>query len=290
MLARQPNPAYNIKRRMILLRKTTHAGSFYPRFGDQISTQIQSWIEGQPFSSRDENCLGLIVPHAGYIYSGACAAKGYHYISQQHFDSLLILHPSHQGIRFDWSVSPFDQYETPLGNVEQDAQLYELLTRNAEDNFREKRLHELEHSMEIQLPLIKYFFPETPVCPVMIGRPHPEVALRLAKQIREAITVSGKKVGIIVSTDLSHYYDSDRAEKMDSLIIRYIMSLDADALWQSIISRRCEACGIGGLLTLINYASAYEDARAKVIEYTHSGKVSGDNQQVVGYLSALVFI
>lgn len=272
-----------------MLRKTTHAGSFYPRFGDQISTQIQRWTEGQPTARREENCLGLIVPHAGYVYSGACAAKGFHYIGEQHFDSLLILHPSHQGINFDWSVSPFDQYDTPLGMVEQDPRLFELLTRNTEDKNREKRLHELEHSLEIQLPLIKYFFPATPICPVMIGRPHPEVAMRLAEQIREAVAASGKKVGIIVSTDLSHYHDSDRAEKMDSLIIRYIMSLDADALWQSVISMRCEACGIGGLLALIMYAGIHDDAKAKVIEYTHSGKVSGDNQQVVGYLSALVY-
>lgn len=272
-----------------MLRKTTHAGSFYPRFGDQISAQIERWIADQPSAKPDEDCLGLIVPHAGYVYSGACAAKGYHYISRQPFDTLLVLHPSHQAIHFDWSLSPFDEYDTPLGRLEQDAELHELLKRNSPDANPEKRLHEQEHSMEIQLPLIKYFFPETLVCPVMIGRPHPEVAMRLAEKIREAIAASGKKVGIIVSTDLSHYYDSDRAEKMDGLITRYIMSLDADALWQSVISKRCEACGIGGLLALIYYAGVYADAKAKVIEYTHSGKVSGDNQQVVGYLSALVY-
>ncbi len=272
-----------------MLRKTTHAGSFYPRFGDQISTQIERWIAGQPVARVDEKCLGLIVPHAGYVYSGACASKGYHYISNQHFDTLLILHPSHQGNNFDWSVSPFDEYETPLGNLEQDAQLYDLLTHSSADRDQEKRLHLLEHSMEIQLPLIKYFFPEAQICPVMIGRPHPEVAINLADQLQEAIAASGKKVGIVVSTDLSHYYDSDCAEKMDSLITRYIMSLDPNALWESVISKRCEACGIGGLLTLLYYATKYDDARAKVIEYTHSGKVSGDNQQVVGYLSALVY-
>ncbi len=275
-------------RRMTVLRKTTHAGSFYPRFGDQISAQIERWTANQPVAGINEDCLGLIVPHAGYVYSGACAARAYHYISAQHFDTLVILHPSHQGIHFDWSLSPFDEYETPLGRLQQDAGLYELLSRDSQAS-QEKRLHELEHSMEIQLPLIKYFYPETLICPVMIGRPHPEVAMRLAEKLREAIAASDRKVGIIVSTDLSHYYDSDRAEKMDSLITRYIMSLDADALWQSVISKRCEACGIGGLLTLIHYAGAWDEARAKVIEYTHSGKVSGDNQQVVGYLSALIY-
>lgn len=272
-----------------MLRKTAHAGSFYPRFGEQISAQIECWTSGQAIAKAGENCLGLIVPHAGYVYSGECAARAYHYVSEQQFDTLLILHPSHQGIHFDWSVSPFDEYDTPLGRLSQDAQLYDLLTRNNPESGQEKRLHELEHSLEIQLPLIKYFLPETQICPVMIGRPHPEVAMRLADKLREAIAESGKRVGIVVSTDLSHYYDSDRAEKMDSLITRYIMSLDPDALWQSVISKRCEACGIGGLLALLYYAIEFDDAKAKVIQYTHSGKVSGDNQQVVGYLSALVY-
>lgn len=272
-----------------MIRKTTHAGSFYPRFGDQISASIQRWTEGQALAKADENFLGLIVPHAGYVYSGACAAKGYHYISEQRFDTLLILHPSHHSVSFDWSVSPFTEYDTPLGRLELDLQLAEIMAANNTNQGGEKRLHEMEHSLEIQLPLIKYFFPETQICPVMIGRPHPEVAMRLAEKIRDAAAASDKKVGIVVSTDLSHYHDSDQAEKMDSLIIRYIMSLDTDALWQSVISKRCEACGIGGLLALLYFATKYDDARAKVIEYTHSGKVSGDNQQVVGYLSAMLF-
>jgi AmmeMemoRadiSam system protein B len=272
-----------------MLRKTAHAGSFYPRFGDQISTWVRRWIEDKPVAPASEKAVELIVPHAGYIYSGACAANAFHYISEQDFDTFVILHPSHHGMHFDWSVSPFDQYDSPLGKLEQDTQLYELLTRNGDGAGQELRLHEAEHSMEIQLPLIKFFFPDARVCPIMIGQPYPEVATRLAKKLREAIASSGKKVCIVVSTDLSHYYDSDRAERMDSLIIRYIMSLDPDALWQSVISKRCEACGIGGILTLLNYARPYPEIKARLIEYTHSGKVTGDNQQVVGYLSAILY-
>lgn len=272
-----------------MLRKTAHAGSFYPRFSDQITALIQRWTDGQPQALPDENCLGLIVPHAGYIYSGECAARGYHYIARQPFDSFVILHPSHHGLHFDWSVSSFEQYDSPLGKLDLDIQLYELLTKSAGDTGKELRLHEQEHSMEIQLPLLKHFFPEARVCPIMIGRPYPEVALQLARKLQEAVSASGKRVGIIVSTDLSHYYNSDKAEKMDGLITRYIMSMDADALWQSVIGKRCEACGIGGVLTLLYYAGLCGDAKAKIIHYTHSGKVTGDNQQVVGYLSALVY-
>ena len=106
-----------------MIRRTSHAGSFYPRFKEQIIAMINQWIAGEKVAPDSEKALALVVPHAGYIYSGACAAKGFHYISQQPFDSFIILHPSHQGIHFDYSVAPFEQYETPLGMLNQDEEL-----------------------------------------------------------------------------------------------------------------------------------------------------------------------
>ncbi|MFO8144642.1 MAG: AmmeMemoRadiSam system protein B [Candidatus Syntrophosphaera sp.] len=273
-----------------MIRKTMHAGSFYPRFGEQISAQILKWTKGAGHAPADESCLGLIVPHAGYVYSGECAALGFHFISKEDFDSFVILHPSHHGMHFDYSVSSFEEYESPLGNLKLDADLYEALGQATGNTKGERNLHETEHSMEVQLPFIKYFFPEASICPIMIGRPYPEVAITLAAKLQEAIAASGRKIGIIVSTDLSHYYDSDKAEKMDSLIAKYITSIDTEGLWQSVISKRCEACGIGGILTLLYYADKFPEARARIIHYTHSGKMTGDNQQVVGYLSSMVYI
>ncbi|MDP3115274.1 MAG: AmmeMemoRadiSam system protein B [Candidatus Cloacimonadaceae bacterium] len=272
-----------------MIRKAAHAGSFYPRFAQQIERQISGWIQGVQPSKGYEDTLGIIVPHAGYIYSGQCAALAYQDISQHNFDSFIILHPCHQGNHFDYSVSAFEEYETPLGNIMLDLQLYETLSGAARDKNLELRLHESEHSMEIQLPLIKHFFPNARICPVMFGRQTPEVAQRLAMSIYEILKNSQRRIGIIVSTDLSHYHNSEKAAKLDKLITKYIMSFDPDALWQSVISGRCEACGIGGIITLLDLAKRYEDAKSKLIQYTHSGKSSGDNLQVVGYLSAKIF-
>ena len=272
-----------------MIRPTSHAGSFYPRFKEQIIAMINQWIAGEKVAPDSEKALALLVPHAGYIYSGACAAKGFHYISQQPFDSFVILHPSHQGIHFDYSVAPFDEYETPLGMLNQDEELVDLLTKDNPDITNQIRYHEMEHSMEVQLPFIKYFFPETQICPVMIGRPYPQVAMELAQRLKSAINETEKRVGIIVSSDLSHYYPATRAERMDSVFAEQFLTLDPEKLWHSIVSESCEACGIGGILTLLYYVKEIPDAKAKVIHYTHSGKVTGDNTQVVGYLSALVY-
>lgn len=267
-----------------------HAGSFYPRSGEQIVSQIQGWTKGARPAPEGEKTLGLIVPHAGYVYSGECAARGFHSISGEDFDSFVILHPSHHGMHYDYSVSPFEEYDSPLGKLELDQDLYDSMSQTPGNARGENRLHETEHSMEVQLPFIKHFFPQARICPIMIGRPYPEVAIALAGKLHEAITASSKKTGIIVSTDLSHYYNSDTAEKMDTLIAKYITSLDTDGLWQSVQRRRCEACGIGGILTLLYYALKFPDARARTIHYTHSGKVTGDNLQVVGYLSSVIYV
>ena len=272
-----------------MIRPTSHAGSFYPRFKEQIIAMINQWIAGEKVAPDSEKALSLLVPHAGYIYSGACAARGFHYISQQPLDSFIILHPSHQGIHFDYSVAPFEQYETPLGMLNQDKELFDLLTKDNSDIANQIRYHEMEHSMEVQLPFIKYFFPEAQICPVMIGRPYPQVAMELAQRLKSAINGTEKRVGIIVSSDLSHYYPATRAERMDSVFAEQFLTLDPEKLWHSIVSESCEACGIGGILTLLYYVKEIPDAKAKVIHYTHSGKVTGDNTQVVGYLSALVY-
>ncbi|MCB5258842.1 MAG: AmmeMemoRadiSam system protein B [Candidatus Cloacimonadaceae bacterium] len=272
-----------------MIRKTSHAGSFYPRFKEQIIAMITQWIAGETVAPASEEALALLVPHAGYIYSGACAAKGFHYISQQNFDSFIILHPSHQGIHFDYSVSPFEQYETPLGMLNLDIELYELLTHDNPDISNQIRYHEIEHSMEVQLPFIKYFFPNAQICSIMIGKPYPQVAIELAQILKIAINGTEKRVGIIVSSDLSHYYPATRAEKLDSIFAEQFLTLDPEKLWHSIVSESCEACGIGGILTLLYYVKDIPNVKAKIIQYTHSGKVTGDNTQVVGYLSALVY-
>ncbi|MCB5224716.1 MAG: AmmeMemoRadiSam system protein B [Candidatus Cloacimonadaceae bacterium] len=270
-----------------MIRKTAHAGSFYPRFGDRVVAAIESWLPQLPEKDPGEEFLGLIVPHAGYIYSGACAARGWSLYAQSEFDSLVILHPSHHGLGFDWSIPPFSEYETPLGNIEQDTELAELLQGHDPDPKGSKRLHEVEHALEVQLPFIKYFFPDAKICPIMIGRPNPEDMTLLARQLRQAM--SGRNVGIVVSTDLSHFHNSSRAEKMDAIVVDHVLKLDPAGLWQSTVKHQCESCGIGGLLALLYLVSPLEDVKARVIEYTHSGIVSGDNQNVVGYLSALLY-
>lgn len=272
-----------------MLRHTTHAGSFYPRFAQPIIDQFHQWTLDAKHAPVVERSIGIIVPHAGYMYSGQCAALAYHHISKETYDALIILHPCHHAAHFDFSVSAYQEYETPLGNIALDMECYQALTGDTATKELELRLHSAEHSMEIQLPLIKHFFPDVPVCPVMIGRQNPKTSLSLADKLFDLLQNTHRRIGIVVSTDLSHYHSAGNAEIMDTRLKKRVEALDAEGLWNDIRSGNCEACGIGGVLTLIYLAHLLGNAKCSTICYTHSGKVSGQDSQVVGYLAAKVY-
>lgn len=272
-----------------MIRKALHAGTFYPRFAGQIQSQIEAWLKDKVPTPVNERCISLLLPHAGYIYSGQCAALGMASVAHETIDSVIVLHPSHQGSHFDFSVSPFTEYECPLGNLQLDSELYRRLSAYAEQNL-DLDYHAMEHSLEIQLPLIKHFFPQALICPVMIGNQIPQVAKRLSDLLYETVYKSSKRILIVVSSDLSHYHGAERAEKMDAQVIRHVTNLDSEGLWKGAMLGKLEACGIGGIMSMLELAGHYSLAKVRVIEYTHSGRVSGMNNQVVGYLAARIFV
>ena len=272
-----------------MIRNPMHAGTFYPRFEQQIKRQIEGWISKAETPVSSERALGVILPHAGYMYSGECATLGIHSISQENIDSFIILHPSHQANYFDFSVSPYQEYVNPLGNLALNMELYNKIAPEADQNIP-LILHQEEHSMEIQLPILNYFFPKAKILPIMIGNQNPAVSKRLAEILYETIYTSTERIVILCSSDLSHYHRARTAEEMDGILVKDVTALDPEHLWQDILHSNCEACGIGGILALLYYAQHYSNAKMKVVQYTHSGKVSGNDSQVVGYLSAKLYI
>lgn len=272
-----------------MIRQPSHAGTFYPRFGEQLTRQIDQWLVDVAPPAERERALGLVLPHAGYMYSGQCAALGLHSISHENIDAFVILHPCHSGHHFDFSLSPFSEYANPLGSLKLDNPLYNLLSPHADQNIG-LSYHQNEHSMEIQLPLINHFFPQATVLPIMIGNQIPSVAQRLAELLHDAIYKSSRRIVLLCSTDLSHYHKAAKAEHMDGELMNLLLALQPDKLWQAIADDHCEACGIGGILSLLYIANKYTNPSVRTIQYTHSGKVSGNNQQVVGYLSAKICV
>lgn len=272
-----------------MIRKTVHAGTFYPRFAHQLLAMFDKWQADALPQIPNERNIGLLVPHAGYVYSGRLAYLGMAAVANERYDSIIILHPSHQGIHFDYSISPYSIYETPLGNLELDDELYRQFSPSAVQNIA-LDYHALEHSLEIQLPLIYHFFPGTRICPILLGNQNPAVSEKIANALYDVVYKSSKRILILASSDLSHYHSAARAEEMDKKVLMHFQKLDAEALYRDASYGKLEACGLGSILSLIYYSQKYSSVQSRIIEYSHSGAVSGHNSQVVGYLAAKIYV
>lgn len=272
-----------------MIRKTVHAGTFYPRFAHQLNALFAKWQKDELPVIPNERNIALLVPHAGYVYSGRLAYLGMASVAHESYDSIIILHPSHQGIHFDYSLSPYSIYETPLGNLELDTELYRLFSPAAAQNIAID-YHALEHSLEIQLPLIYHFFPQSRICPILLGNQNPVVSEKIANALHDVIYKSSQRILVMASSDLSHYHSAAKAEVMDKKVLEHFQNLDAEALFRDASFGKLEACGMGAILSLIYYGCKYSSAQSRIIEYTHSGTLSGHNSQVVGYLAAKIFI
>lgn len=265
-----------------MVRKAIYAGSFYDSDPNQLLKDFSKWFEQAKLPEQIGKAFGVISPHAGFIYSGPCAAHAYKLLSQTSFQTAVIIHPSHRGNHFRYSVSPYDEYITPLGNLKLDEVMADKIRQGGAEEI-DAMYHQNEHSMEVQLPFLKYARPDAKAVPVMIGIQDLTTAEKLAENLSDLID---DNTVIIVSTDLSHYYDAKEAERLDRRFIADVLSGDPKQLYEDIRTGRCEACGFAGVLTLMLLSRTQSKAQISELIYTNSGEASGDFSQVVGYFAA----
>ena len=269
-------------------RKPVVAGTFYPGSPAQLKGDITRYLEDVSEVKTGMDLLGMIVPHAGYVYSAHCAAFGYKTIQQKDFEIAVIIAPSHRYGHFRFSAGDFESYLTPLGEVEVDRDFVgKLLTYDDFQFF--PAAHLSEHSLEVQLPFLQVIKPAARIVPILFGNQTLENSSKLADILLREFSTQLDKTVFIVSTDLSHYYDSDTARKMDSRFADSLLTLNYHNLTKDLRFEKCEACGFGGALTLMQLAEQLKYNKVSVLNYSHSGQVSGDNDQVVGYLSAVLY-
>ncbi|MCL1864411.1 MAG: AmmeMemoRadiSam system protein B [Spirochaetes bacterium] len=271
------------------IRKAAVAGSFYPGDKDKLQKTVSSYLTQASTSDEFNNSrvIGIISPHAGYIYSGSVAAYGYNYLAKEDFQSYVVLAPSHRGRFNGASIIPKGFYKTPLGDVEVDSDLCERLEKRERFAFI-KEAHDMEHSLEVQLPFLQAIKPNAKIVPVVIGTADIKICRIIGETIAEEINSSGIDYGIIISTDLSHYHSYSEAVKKDKEFINAIESFDERRIKEDILSGKCEACGEGPVVAGISLSKKLGAKKLKVIKYANSGDTAGPKDQVVGYLSALI--
>jgi hypothetical protein len=267
------------------IRPSILAGEWYPADSKELRQSIERYLsqaKGEPFKGE---LVALIVPHAGHKYSGPVAAYAFKLLQDRNFDRVIIIGPSHHFSFPGASIGLQKGYQTPLGIVEVDQAFSQKLLANESVLSWLPQVDAPEHSLEIQLPFLQTVLKQVRIVPIIMGADDWETCSRLAKKLVANIQGSGKTL-LLASSDLSHYYSAEQAERLDQELIKHVRNLDPAALYAALQAKKTEACGRAPILTVMLAAKALGADQALILKHATSGDVTGDNTQVVGYVSA----
>jgi AmmeMemoRadiSam system protein B/AmmeMemoRadiSam system protein A len=269
------------------IRQPAVAGQFYPSDAAKLELAIRQFLQDSSAIPM-EDPLAVVVPHAGYIYSGQICADAFRQVMNRSYDVFVILGVNHTTGGFRGiSLADYESFRTPLGDIPIDETVTAELLAKCTDCVRSREVHLREHSIEVQIPFIQVLFPDAKIVPVIIHPPDPDLCARFGKIL--AGVLKDKKALIVISSDLSHYPDSAEAFKTDRETLEAISSLDP----QNIVSVMHDlnapnldtrACGEAGILSGITAAKLLGATHAVVAGYSNSGDTAiGDRTRVVGY-------
>ena len=252
-------------------KKSASAGTFYPSDKEELTNLIRCFeIKQPPYSSR-----AVIIPHAGYIYSGKLAANGIQHLKKD-AKNVFIFAPAHYERIFGCTVCDYDTFETPLGDIKVNKKLIRQAAEFCDCN-KSNFAFEKEHSIEVQLPLIKYFMPEAEVVPVLYGCEN-------FKNLCETLEYfwADENNVFVISSDLSHFYPEKEAVKIDNYTARMIEENNFSNFEQE------QACGAVGICGLIEFTKKKNFSLIRT-GLTNSSAATGDSSRVVGYGSWFLY-
>ncbi len=271
---------------MVKIRQPAVAGLFYPASKSKLEAEVKTLLSISDSKKTFNNIFGIVVPHAGYIYSGRTASYGFNLLKDKNIETVIIISPSHKEYFPGISVYEGDGYETPLGVVEVNKVMTEQLTGESRIIFKGIEGHRQEHAVEVQIPFLQVVLKDFKIVPVVMGDQGGLFVDELAEKL--SLIVDDRTI-IIASSDLSHYYSSEDADKLDSIVEKRILDFDFDGLQKDFQLRNCEACGGGTIVSMMKAASKLNKKKSEVLHRCNSGDTTGERKEVVGYLSAVIY-
>jgi AmmeMemoRadiSam system protein B len=275
------------------VRRPTQAGTFYAGDAESLRAQIESCFL-HPFGPGKlpkvdvhgpRRLVGLVCPHAGYMYSGPVAANAFYELALDGKpDTIVILGPNHTGYGSALAVMDEGVWRTPLGDVEVDTLVAQEILQETRLVDVDELAHKFEHSVEVQLPFLQYLygnkFKFVPVCFQLQD-------FASADEVGNALVevLSERNALIIASSDMTHYEPQANANEKDLAALEAVKAMDAKKFVSIVEERNVTACGYGPIATLIIAAKGLLSKEAKVLRYKTSGDVTGDKSSVVGYVA-----
>jgi len=269
------------------IRQARVAGRFYPGDQAELLALVQDLLGRQPEPTVTQKPRILIVPHAGYQYSGLIAANGFRHAKGHTYDGVVVVGFTHR-LQFEGaSVDTRQAYQTPLGELPVHQEAVAVLQTYPGITHVEQAHASDEHSLEVELPFLQVVLGRTRLIPILIGSARLENARRLAKALAGLAGVGDFL--FVFSTDLSHYHPYDEALRIDERTVNAIVFETPQAADRLFTSGLIEACGRGPIVTSLFLADNLGYATREILAHANSGDTAGDRSSVVGYVSIGMF-
>jgi AmmeMemoRadiSam system protein B len=264
-------------------RPAAVAGRFYPSAPAEIDRMIDSWVPGE---RKPERWAGVMVPHAGWIYSGRLAATA---LARIEFPSLVIvICPKHHAEGADWAVAPHRAWAIPGKEVPSDPELAKRLSEAVTGLALDADAHEAEHSIEVQLPLLARLAPASRVVGIAIHGGDLTRVQQAAEQLAAVLAELPERPLLVISTDMNHFANDQHTRRVDRMALDALETLDPARLFETVMRNGISMCGVlPAVLVMETLRRLGSLSQYEPVGYATSAEASGDASRVVGYAAGL---
>ncbi len=269
----------------MMARAPAVAGTFYEASGSALRRTVESLL-ANPDGRVPDAAIGLMVPHAGYMFSGAIAGRTWSRVVPP--DVAFVLAPNHTGLGHPAAIGTDGPWRLPVGDVAVDVHLAKRLARACPDLALDDLAHASEHAVEVQLPFLFALNPEVRIVPVCLRTMSYAACERIGKALAMVSAEVPGRVLLVASSDMNHYEPRRVAERKDRMALDRMKDLDPQGLYQAVVDHHVSMCGFVPAVAMLIAARERGAKYAEVVAYGTSAEVNGDESSVVGYAGVLV--
>lgn len=267
-----------------MIRNPVVAGQFYPQTEASLRKMLANLVSAD---SEKQEAKGVILPHAGYVYSGQVAGATISKVDVK--KTAVILGTNHTGSGSPFSIMTKGSWLTPLGEVKIDTEIAESILKAGDLLKDDMRGHIYEHSIEVELPFLQYLKNDIKIVPIIVSNGDIKDYGELGNAVAEGLKKVGRSAILIASTDFTHYESKESAEEKDRLAIDAILSLDEEKLFKVVEENSITMCGSAPVCALISACKILGARKAGLVKYQTSGDITGDYSSVVGYAGLVIW-
>jgi len=266
------------------IRNPVVANLFYPANPLQLKTTVERFLVRE---KEIKKTPFLLVPHAGYIYSGSAAGKTF--ACSEVSKRVIILGPNHTGLGKPISVWSKGLWKTPLGSAKVDEEISSELLNSLSKDCEDKMGHLREHSIEVELPFMQVRYQDFTFVPVCVGTENFDELIELGESIAKVFKRFGNDLTLIVSSDMNHYESAKVNKKKDGYAIEKILKVDEKGLYEVVQEKNISMCGFAPCVSALYAMKTLGFNNFEVVDYTHSGLITNDDSEVVSYAGIRCF-